>query len=140
MEHDTFKWKTFHLSFTHVQSIISNCVQLFILFLYLGAYLSHEEKNSFCCRNVAEFQPKHHNGLESDFDQGMDVGALRAGLSISETSRAPLRCGGIMLCDAMMSVWTKISSKMFPTLIKAVLKEKVGVLAGVPNKVAGESI
>ncbi len=52
------------------------------------------------------------------------------------------------LCDAIMSIWTKISKECFqnlvesmPRRIKAVLKEK-GVQPGtiVPNKVASECV
>ncbi len=54
------------------------------------------------------------------------------------------------LCDAIMSIWTKISEECFqhlvesmPRRIKAVLKAKGGLtryLQGVPNKVASECV
>ncbi len=54
------------------------------------------------------------------------------------------------LCDAIMSIWTKIFEECFqhlvesmPQRIKAVLKAKRGpnwYLQGVPNKVASECI
>ncbi len=54
------------------------------------------------------------------------------------------------LCDAIISIWTKISEECFqhlvesmPQRIKAVLKAKAGPTRykqGVPNKVAGECL
>ncbi len=66
----------------------------------------------------------------SDFERGMVVGARRAGLSISQTadllgfshttiSRVYRECNLQQLCDAIVSIWTKISEECFQHLVES---------------------